>query len=119
MAAGSAFTVVPTLVIPLDPEYNNVETQTESMKKEYYNISANAVEKFDITFTGKTSTEMNTILTHYKDQSGGYYPFSWTSVPSYIGGGSNMTGRWVSGSFKVTQNSNKWDVSLTFEKAVS
>jgi hypothetical protein len=35
MAAGSAFTLVPNLVTTLVPEYNNVQSQTESMKKEY------------------------------------------------------------------------------------
>lgn len=117
MAAGSAFSVVPNIVLTLAPEYNNVESQTESMKKEYYQVSAAAVEKYRLTFNAETSAERDTILTHYKDQSGGYYPFSWTSVPSYIGSGANITGRWIDKSLKMTQNSNMWKITLDFEKA--
>jgi hypothetical protein len=117
MAAGSAFTLVPNLVTTLVPEYNNVQSQTESMKKEYFNISATPVESYRIDFNAITSAVRDTILTHYKDQSGGYYPFSWTSVPSYIGSGSNITGRWVEGSLSMEKISNRWKVSISFEKA--
>ena len=117
MAAGSAFTIAPNVVDVLVPEYNNVTSQTESMKKEYYNISATPVETYNLTFNVETSTVMNTILTHYKDQSGGYYPFSWQTVPSYIGSGSNITGRWVEGSLNITPVSNRWKISIKFEKA--
>jgi len=116
-SAGDAFAVQPNTVVPHAPEYNNVVSQTESMKKEYYNISATAVEKWDLLFKVNTSTEMNAILTHYKDQSSGYYLFSWTSVPAYISGAA-ISGRWVPGSLKITPVSNKWKVSLIFEKAV-
>lgn len=116
MAAGSPFTVVPNLVVPHDPEYNNIQTQTESMKKEYFNISGTALEKWDLLFKINTSDEMNTILTHYKDQSAGYHNFSWQSVPDYVNSGTNITGRWVPRSLKITPVSNKWKVELTFEK---
>jgi hypothetical protein len=33
MAAGSAFTIIPKIVVPHEPEYNNIESQTESQKK--------------------------------------------------------------------------------------
>jgi len=98
------------------PEYNNVTSQTESMKKEYYNISATAVETYQLEFKALSDTDRDTILTHYKDQSGGYHNFSWQSVPSYIGSGANITGRWIEGSLKMSINSNRWKVSLSFEK---
>jgi len=98
MAAGSAFSLVPNEVITLEPEYNNVQSQTESMKKEYYNISINAVEKYQLNFKALTNAERDILLTHYKDQSGDYHNFSWESVPEYVNSGVNITGRWVKGS---------------------
>lgn len=117
MAAGDAFTVAPDVVITLEPVYNNVLTPTESMKKERFNISATPVERYQLEFKVNTDTERDAILTHFKDQSGDYFPFSWQSVPSYIGGGSNITGNWVGGSLQMTQNSNRWKITVNFEKA--
>ena len=57
------------------------------------------------------------LLTHYKDQSGGYYPFSWSSTPSYIGGGAAITGRWVEGSLSMTPQGLTWKCSISFEKS--
>jgi phage-related protein len=85
-------------------------------KKEYYDISATAVQKWDLTFKAVTSTVMNTILTHFNDQSGGYHNFSWQSVPDYINSGANITGRWIKGSLRITPNSNKWKITVSFEK---
>jgi len=118
MAAGSAFSLVPNEVITLEPEYNNVQSQTESMKKEYYNISTNAVEKYQLNFKALTNAERDILLTHYKDQSGDYHNFSWQSVPDYIGSGANITGRWVKGSLKMTIISNKLKCSIVFEKEI-
>ena len=117
MAAGDAFTVKPYIAIPETPDYNNIISESESMKKEYLNLSATPVERWQLHFKALTSTEMNAILTHYKDQSGGYYAFSWQSVPTYINSGSNMTGHWVDKSWKVSQTSNKWSVQVSFEKS--
>lgn len=117
MAAGSAFVVTPNSVVELVPEYNNVQSQTESMKKEYFQISATAVKTYELNFNAATQAERNTILTHYNDQSGGYYPFSWQTVPSYIGSGSNITGRWIEKSYNESHASNKFKISIKFEKA--
>ncbi len=115
---GDAFTIVPNSVIELVPEYNNVISQTESMKKEYFNVSANAVRKFKLDFKAVTNTVRNNILDHYKAQSGGYYPFSWQTIPSYIDSGANMTGRWAEGSYSESHISNLFKISITFEKQV-
>jgi len=118
MAAGSAFTTVPQKVVPEAPEYHNIITPSESMKKEYLNISSTPVERYRLKFKSASNTIRETIHTHYKDQSGGYYPFSWQSVPSYIGSGANITGRWVDGSLKMTPiGANTYSVELIFEKA--
>lgn len=119
MAAGADFTLVPNLVVPLEPIYNNVMPQSESMKKEYLNLSATPTEQFALTFKALTSANMATIRTHFKDNSGGYYPFTWKSVPSYIDSGSNKTGRWVEKSLKISPVGNtRWQVEITFETAV-
>lgn len=118
MAAGSDFTLVPNDVITLEPEYNTVETLSESMKKEYYEVSANAVEKYRLEFKALTNTNRDILLAHFKDQSGSYHNFSWKSVPAHIGSGANITGRWVRGSLQMTVISNKWKCSVIFEKEV-
>ena len=118
MAAGSAFTLVPNEVITEEPEFHNIITPSESMKKEYMNISANSVDTYRLLFKALTNANRDILLTHYNDQYGGYHNFSWQSVPSYIGSGVNITGRWITGSLKMTPVSNKWKCEITFEKEV-
>jgi hypothetical protein len=117
MAAGSAFTLTPQIVEPLDPEYHNVITDSESMKKEYINLSATPIERYKLTFKVLTNSNRETLLAHYKDQSGGYFVFSWQSVPSYIYSGTNISGRWVDGSLTMSPiGSDQWACTITFEK---
>jgi hypothetical protein len=119
MAAGGDFTLIPSVVEILEPAYNNVISQSESMKKEFLNISAAPQEQYRLSFKALTNTEMATLRTHFKDNSGGYYPFAWKSVPSYIDSGANITGRWVQGSLKIPPVSGKyWAVEITFEKSI-
>lgn len=118
MAAGDAFTIVPTLVKTSAPVYNVETTQSESMKKEYFELAGTPMEIFTLEFSGKTHAEKQAILDHYNDQSGGFQSFSWQSVPSYVGGGANMTGRWVSKSYMESPVSQHWNVTLKFEKEV-
>ena len=118
MAAGSAFTLTSSEAITLEPEYHNVITQSESMKKDYQNISTTPTRKYKLNFKALTNTDRDVLLTHYDDQYGGYHSFSWQSVPSYIGGGANITGRWVKGSLSMTVISNKWKCSIVFEKNI-
>lgn len=117
MAAGDAFTLVPYVVTPREPDYHNIVTPTESMKKEYLNLSSTPIERWILVFKALTSAQMNTFLTHFKDNSGEYYPFEWQSVPAYINGGANITGRWVKGTWRVTPLSNNyWSCEAEFEK---
>lgn len=119
MAAGGDFTLAPQFVEPLEPVYNNVITQSESMKKEYLNLAATPMEQFKLSFNFLSNTDMATLWTHFKDNSGGYYAFTWKSVPSYIDSGSNKTGRWVPGSLKASRaGANRWKVEVTFETSV-
>jgi len=117
MAAGSDFSLTPQEVVILEPAYHNVITTSESMKKEYLNISATPIEKYRLKFKSLSNTDRGTLLTHYKDQSGGYYPFAWKSVPSYIGSGANITGRWIDGSLKMDPiGADRWQCTIMFEK---
>ena len=121
--AGANFTLVPTWVYPLEPEYNTIETQSESMKKQYQSLSSTPVQKYRLVFEGLSDANRGTILNHYHTCLGGYDYFSWQSVPSYIDtnldgtpDGSNMTGRWVPGTLNMTPRANGWDVEIVFEK---
>lgn len=123
--AADDFALTPTWVYPETPKYNNVTTQSESMKKEYYNISANAVEKFRLKFEGMSDTNFKTLFDHYKGRYAGYDEFIWlnANIPSYILTllgltSENLTGRWVQDSFKFDPSSKGWEASVIFEKSV-
>lgn len=116
MAAGDPFTMIASEVTTLEPVYNNVETPTESMKKEYFNIATTPLEQYELFFKARTDAQRDVILTHFNDQLGSHHDFSWTSVPNYIDSGNNITGRWVKGSFQMSVIGNKWNVTIQFEK---
>ena len=117
MAARGTFSLIPNEVLTAEPEYHNVITDSESMKKEYINIATTPTEKFTLNFNALTNTERDTLLDHYNDQYGGFYSFYWASVPSYIGSGAIIIGRWVKGSLKMTPISKTyWKCSIVFEK---
>ena len=117
MAAGDAFSLTPNKVSPHEPLYHNVITASESQKKEYLNMSATPILRYTLKFNVLSLTDMQTLRDHYKDQSGGYYLFSWQSVPTYIDSGANISGRWVDKSFKRTPaGKNQWMCEIKFEK---
>jgi hypothetical protein len=117
MAAGDAFSLVPNVVKPLGRKYNNEQTTSDGMKKEYYNLSATPIKKFRLVFNALSATDMGTLRDHYDDQYGGYHNFSWQSVPDYINSGANITGRWVDGSLKREPTGhNRWKCTVDFEK---
>ena len=119
MAAGGAFTLVPNEVITLASIYHNIITPSESMKKEYMNIASTPVETYQLIFKALTDANRDVLKTHYDDQYGGYHNFSWQSVPSYIGSGANITGRWTDNSLEMNIISNKWRCSIIFEKEIT
>jgi hypothetical protein len=117
MAAGDAFSVVPNRVVPDAPVFFNIETASESMKKEFYNLSSTPVERFLLVFNALSAADKTTLLNHYRDQYGGYHDFVWSSVPSYISSGANITGRWVGGSLEMQPaGHNLWACQVRFEK---
>ena len=118
MAPGADFTMIPHEVEIIAPYYSNAISASESMKKEFFNLSATPIERYNLKFLALTSTELGTLRTHYKDNSGGYYPFTWKSVPTYIDAGANITGRWVDGSFTVASVAGLyWSCNIAFEKS--
>jgi len=120
------FTLMPTWVDPLEPEYNTIITQTESMKKEYLNLSANATEKFKLRYEGLSDANFKTLFDHYKGEYGGYAAFAWKNayIPSYIKTllgitTGDLTGRWVEKSFNFSPEPHSWTAEVVFEKQVS
>jgi hypothetical protein len=114
------FTMAPNEVVESEPIYNNVITQSESMKKEFLNLAATPIKRYTLHFDVLTTAEKDAFLTHWNATGlGGYASFSWTSVPAHVNGGVNLTGRWVEGSLSITGVShNYWKIQVTFEKAI-
>lgn len=120
MSAGDDFSLKPNNVTTLEPKYYNVITESESAKKEYMNISSSPVERYELKFAALDDADWNTLLSHYKDNYGGYHSFTWKSVPTYIGTGANLTGRWVDGSLHMESHDFVgWKCSIIFEKAIT
>ena len=116
MAAGSPFTLAVASVDILEPEYHNVVTASESEKKDYQNISTKAVKKYKLKMNLSVA-DKNTFLAHWNDQYGDYHSFSWQTVPSHIGGGANIIGRWVAGSLSINIIGGlHWHCEVVFEK---
>jgi len=122
--AASDFTLVPTLVVPDEPEFNNLETPSESMKKNYLNLSSTPILRYKLIFEGMSNTNFWALHKHVYDRYVGYDSFSWQSVPAYIDtdmdgtpDGSNLTGRWVKDTFKFDPGPDSWDAEIVFEKA--
>lgn len=119
------FQLLPTWVHPVEPEYHNIVTPSESMKKEYMNISASAVEKFKLVFEGMSDANFKTLRDHFNTSYGEYDLFDWKNayIPAYILTLLGLTtedisGRWIKGSFRAKVKPNSWDAEVTFEQAV-
>jgi hypothetical protein len=120
--AADDFSLVPTWVYPEEPEFHNIITPAESMKKQYQNLSATPWRRFRLVFKGLSDTNFWALYNHFYGRYGGYDSFSWQSVPSYIDtdqdgtpDGSNLTGRWVDKSFSFRPLANGWDAEVVFE----
>ncbi len=113
MTASAFGSVTPTWVYPLEPQYHNVVTQAESMKKRYYNVSGSSVAQYKLVFEGLSDAQHTTLKNHFNECKGGYDSFTWQTVPSYIG--TDMVGRWVEGSFKEDPKSRHWECEIIFE----
>jgi len=113
----SNFTVTPTWVHPIEPEFHNIISKSESMKKVYYNVSATSISVFHLVFEGLSDAQFTTVREHYNETSGGYEPFYWNTVPSYIeSGNTSIYGRWVEKSFKQKPKAKSWNCEIDFER---
>ena len=124
--AADDFTLVPTWVMPLAPEFHNIITQSESMKKNYQNLSSDGLMKYKLVFEKLGDTNFWLLHNHYYDRLGGYDSFLWKSVPAWIDtdqddlvDGTDMTGRWVEGSFQFQPESRSWSAEIVFEKVIA
>ena len=114
--AADDFTTATSEVVEISPDFHNVVTPSESMKKEYLNLSTTSLKRYDIKFNAQTTAVKDVILAHYNARYGGYDSFIWTSVPSYVNSGANLTGRWVDKSIKFTPIGYKrWNITIQFE----
>jgi len=109
------FSVTPTWVYPSEPEYHNITTQSEGMKKVRFNVSGNSVQTYRLVFEGMSDAQHTTLKSHYNSVLGDFYSFTWNSVPSYISGSSAFYGNWVKGSFKEKPNARYWECEIEFE----
>lgn len=119
------FTLTPTWVIPEEPEYHNIESQSDLMKKEYFNMSSTPTERFKLKFDGLSDADLKTLYDHYRGQYGGYGLFSWlnANIPAYLKTllgitTSDLSGRWVDRSFKFNPRAHHWTAEIIFEKDV-
>ena len=121
--AASDFTLIPTWVQPLEPIFNTLITQSETMKKEYQNISATSVKKYELKFEGLSDANFKVLFDHYNARYAGYASFVWKNayIPGYLKTllaitTGDITGRWVFGSFKYTLRATAWDAEITLEE---
>lgn len=119
------FALTPTWVFPERPEYHNVITQSESMKKEFFNISSTPTEKFQLKFEGMSDANFKILYDHQKGQYGGYALFNWlnANIPAYIKTllgltTENLSGRWVDDTFNFNPKSHSFDAEIIFEKDI-
>ena len=126
MSASNFTGVTPTLVTPYAPSFNVITTQSESMLKNYLNLSGSSpVYRYSLKFTNVSDDDHAVILSHWIESKGGAEPFLWETVPPYIDGdfdgvadGTSMLGHWVPRSFKQKPNAYSWDITLKFEAVV-
>ena len=64
--AADDFTITPSWVDVHCPEFHNIITQSESMKKDYQNLSTTSVQRFTLKFLGLSdaNTELMNLGLH-------------------------------------------------------
>ena len=113
------FTMIPNEVVEETPIYHNIFSQSDFMKKEFFNITGTPLQRYKLKFKALSTVDKDVLLSHYKACYGGYDEFEWTSVPSYIELGVNITGRWVGRSLKIIPvNEQLLSCSIVIEKSI-
>lgn len=124
--AADDFSLMPTWVENEPPEFHNVITQTEGFKKDYQNISVNAIEKFKLIYTGLSDANAKVLRDHYNARYGGYDSFAWKNayIPTFLKNilgltTEDLTGRWIDGSLSLRVRSSCYDAEIVFEREVT
>jgi len=123
---GALSGVTPTWVYPQAPEFHNIVTESESQKKNYINLSGSTPAlRWKLIWKNLSDTKFWTLHKHYYDQRSGVTAFAWKDVPSYIDtdmdgtvDGSDVTVRYMNGSFSFTPNAKSWDAEVMVEKNI-
>lgn len=116
--------VTPTWVYPMEPQFHTIITQTESQKKNFLNLSGSTpVFKWKLVWEKMSDAKFWGLHKHFHDRGGGYAKFAWKDVPAYIDtdmdgtvDGSDVTVRYIAGSFKFSPNAHSWDAEVIVEK---
>lgn len=96
MSAGGDFTLLPQLVTELEPSYNTVDHRYGEHENGHSNTSSTPILRYRLNFKALTTANKDTLLVTRKT----VWRISLLrvkSVPTYIGSGANITGRWLRG----------------------
>lgn len=77
-------TLIPQLVVPVEPEFYTVITASEGMNKQYQSINDTGFQRFELTFKALSSANFQTLYNHFYSCHGPYDWFRWDSIPDYI-----------------------------------
>lgn len=117
--------VTPTWVYPLEPKFSTMITESDGQKKQYQNLSPTPLIQYRLVWTGLSDADYWTLHKHFVDHRGGTSKFAWKDVPSYIDtdhdgsvDGSDVTVRYVPGTFKFEPKPHSWDGEVTVEEDV-
>jgi len=118
----SDFSVMPTWVYDMEPEFNVIVSDTENLKKDRQVVSADAVYKYKLVFKGIADSAYKTIRDHFVARKGGYESFLWKNayIPTYLKTllgitTTDITCRWVEGTLSSTPAERSWDVDIEIE----
>ena len=122
----SDFTIIPSFVEPVLPSFSTSISVAEDLSKDYECIEEEGYNRFKFTFDGISDSEHKTIRDHFISVVGETNTFLWknSAIPSYIKSLlgitiSDLTGRWVSGSFSTKISPRSVTIEILFERDVS
>ncbi len=78
------FSLAPDIVVPDEPDFTTIISQSEGMKKQYQSLTDTPTQRYKLYFKAISNTDFWTIYNHYYSCKGPWDSFSWISVPDYI-----------------------------------
>lgn len=116
--SGEAFTWEPEIVIPETPKYNIIETQSESMKRNFllFDDDGSPENEWMLDFGEVLLARRNEIRAHYLAQRGPFTKFSWSNPPTYITGEAVQVRYKKDGGYKEepVAHGQGWSVQVVF-----